>query len=184
MTGGAHKDRRSIIPYQNCQRESPKNSWLFRWQISLVLPLAVSPSPSPPLPALHLVETPPREKREKMEATSTATNFNVEARREAVVLTGFPLVALAFQTLGMFSFIPTTCSHELCRDHLFRYRHRQHRPLHKASRSADFCSSLLSTCSMVSGQRRDHPHPLRMSLVVSARLCGLFPYCLSSNTSV
>jgi len=53
-----------------------------------------------PLCALHLA---PRlalgESREKMEASITDDKLN--ARREAIIVNGLPLLALSFQTLGM-----------------------------------------------------------------------------------
>jgi hypothetical protein len=47
--------------------------------------------------------------REKMETPLSHDKFN--ARRQAVVVKGLPLLALAFQTLGMFAMIPAPHSH-------------------------------------------------------------------------
>ena len=88
------------------------------------------------------------------------------AKREAVVLTGLPLLALSFQTLGMISVIPHP------------QQSRNLTPLQGLSipilalsawvssrgfRFRSSCSSPRSTCLMVSGHR---PHLPRTLLVV------------------
>jgi hypothetical protein len=106
-----------------------------------------------------------KRKQEKMEALPHEDQLN--ARRKAVVLNGFPLLALSFQTLGISRFLPSPTilrSHGGFRDYLFRYWHCQHCRLPKRLQVPLMSySSLPSTCSMVSGQP---PLPLRTLLVV------------------
>ena len=126
------------------------------------LPPSLPPSHFSPRVGLGRIE-----RKEQMESPISEDKLN--ARRKAVVLNGFPLLALAFQTLGVCSlrsFQPhtITSSHTPFRHYLLRYWHRQHSRLfitfHVPLISLP---SLLSTSSMVSGKP---PHPLRTSLVV------------------
>ena len=110
------------------------------------------------------------EKRDKMEAPISEAALN--ARRKAVVLKGFPLLALTFQTLGTSPIVSTplprdlvvSWSHPPFRDHLFGYWHCQHpRLFMKPQVPLMFYSSLPSMCLMVFGKA---PHRRRMSLAV------------------
>ena len=65
----------------------------------------------------------------KMESPMSENKIN--ARRKAVVLNGFPLLALSFQTLGMLPLLQPPGlhqyqSHAMFRHYLLRYWHSQH----------------------------------------------------------
>ena len=142
-------------PRTRTQATAQSTGYLGPRSLTFSLPLPL-PLPLPfPFPSRRSVRV------GKMEAS-----FTLNTRREAVVLTGLPLLALSFQTLGTSSIIPTSPDLVISppfRDYLFRYWHCQHISLFTKVPPLISCFSLPSTCSMVSGHR---PHPLKTLSVV------------------
>ena len=112
---------------------------------------------------------PPRRggKGEKMEAPFAEDKLN--ARRQAVVLKGLPLLALMFQTLGIFSAVPSSCN--LLFSPALQGLSTPILPLSvltllRLEAPLMRCSSPPSTPSTVSGQPLVLHHPPRTSSVV------------------